>query len=431
MKHVHFLGINGSGASAIAHITRESGFKITGCADKDLHNKFTTDFENSVLKEGHSPGHLQGVDILAITPAVLMYDPNNPELKAAKERGIEVLTWQEFMGKYLEKDKFVIAVCGAHGKSTTTAMIGKLLEDAGFDPTVELGAIVPNWDANFRVGKSKYFVTEADEYNNNFLPTHPNISVVTNIEMDHPEYFKDLEDVEDSFFKFLMQTKQTIVANIRDPHIAEIIRDLMKESKATCIDYSKNEINFPLKVIGDFNKLNASAVFQVGLLLGIDPTTIQKSLSSFSGIGKRFEKLGEFNGAEIYTDFAHHPTEVEVTVGAIREKFPNKKLWIIFQPHMFSRTRGLFDEFVRVFQDTSADGVWITDIYHAREKDEGIISSQELVKAINYPGKIDYMGDFKEIEESIRAFAGSNDVLVFMGAGVVDQVGHNLVNDLE
>jgi UDP-N-acetylmuramate--alanine ligase len=427
MKHVHFLGINGSGASAIAHIAKAEGYNITGCADKEIHNEFTQDFDKDTLQEGHSPSHLDEVDILAITPAVLMFDPGNAELKAAKEKGIEVLTWQQFMGKYLEEGKFVIAVCGTHGKSTTTAMIGKLLEDAGLDPTVELGAIVPEWGANFRVGKGKYFVTEADEYNDNFLPTHPDIAVVTNIEMDHPEYFRDLEDVKDSFFEFLMQSKVAIVANIKDTNIAEILKDLMKESKITCIDYSKNEINFPLSVIGEFNKQNASAVFQVGLLLGIDPSIIQRSLSEYSGISKRFEKMGEFNGAQIYTDFGHHPTEVEVTIKAIREKFPSKKLWIIFQPHMFSRTKGLFNEFVKVFKEAPADGVWITDIYHAREEDRGLVTSQELVKAINLPGKIDYI-DFEEIEESIKGFAGEGDVLVFMGAGVVDQIGKELIN---
>jgi len=228
-KHIHFLGINGSGASAVAAIAKEDGFEVTGCADKYVNNEFTKDFAPSTLKEGHSSDHLEGIDILAITPAVLSWDPNNEELKTAKEKGIEVLTWQEFMGKYLEDGKFVIAVCGTHGKSTTTAMVGVLLEEAGLDPTVELGATVLKWGKNYRIGKGNYFVTEADEYNDNFLVSKPDISIVTNIEMDHPEFFKDIEHYKDSFYGFLLQTKQTIVANISDPNIAELLKDLMKE----------------------------------------------------------------------------------------------------------------------------------------------------------------------------------------------------------
>lgn len=435
MKRVHFLGINGSGASAVAAIAQAQGFEVSGCADKDVNNEFTKDFDPSILFDGHSPNHLglhleganTNIDILAYTPAILSWDPDNPELKAAKEMGVEVLTWQEFMGKYLEKDKFVIAVCGTHGKSTVTAMAGKLLEDASLDPTVELGAVVPSWGKNYRIGKSKYFVTEADEYNNNFLASKPDITIVTNIEMDHPEFFKDLEDYKEAFHKFLLSTKQTIIANIKDENVAEILKHLMKESGVKCIDYSKTEINFPLKLIGEFNKLNAAAVFQLGLALGIDPSVIQKSLSEFSGISKRFEKLGEINGAQIFTDFAHHPTEIEVTTKAIRERFPDKKLWVIFQPHMFSRTKGLFKEFVKVFKSSPADGTWITDIYHAREEDKGLVSSKDLVKAIDRPGEVDYMGDFQKIEKSIRGFVDEDDVVVFMGAGIVDQIGKRLV----
>src|SRR3989344_5086407 len=174
--NVHFLGIAGSGASAAAAIARSQGYLVSGC-DKDI--------------AGHSPNHLKKIDVLAITPAIFFLDPQNPELLQATKLGIPMMTWQEFMGKFLQRQKFVIAIAGTHGKTTTTAMIGKMLEDTGLDPTVELGAEVSKWKANFRVGKSKFFVCEADEYNNNFLNFKPDIAVVTNIEMDHPEYFKD------------------------------------------------------------------------------------------------------------------------------------------------------------------------------------------------------------------------------------------------
>lgn len=426
--HVHFLGIGGSGASGVANIAQAQGYKVTGC-DPNPNNEFTKNFKKDQLLEGHSPEHLKDVDILAVTPAIFSADPDNEELKVAKEKGIGVLTWQEFMGKYLEKDKFVLAVCGTHGKSTTTAMLAKLLKDAGLDPTVSIGAIVSEWGTNYRVGKSKYFITEADEFNNNFLVSHPDITIVNNIEMDHPEFFKDFEAYKDAFYQFFLQTKGTIVANLEDPAVAELLKDLMKESKVSCFDFNKCEINFPLKVIGDYNIKNAQAVFQTGVLLGIDPEVIQKSLMSFNGIGKRMEKLGEFNGAQIFTDFAHHPTEIEVTLKALRENFPDKKIWVIFQPHMFSRTKYLFDDFVKVFKDSPVDGIWIVDIFPSREVDTGLVSSEELVKAIGDPQKVGYMSDFQEIEDSIKSFVGKDDVVIFMGAGIVDKIGRKLVDE--
>ncbi len=212
---VHFLGIGGSGASGAAAIAETQGFEVTGC-DLNPHNEFTSVFKPDQLLTSHNPEHLAShtrgvnvnIDILAVTPAIFSLDPNNPELLAAKEKGIPVITWQQFVGEYSTRDKFVIAVCGTHGKTTTTAMIAKLLEDAGLDPTVLLGAIIPKWKTNYRIGKSKYFVVESDEFNDNFLPTKPDIAVVTNIEMDHPEYFKDFEAVKESFKKFYSKPKK-------------------------------------------------------------------------------------------------------------------------------------------------------------------------------------------------------------------------------
>src|SRR3972149_4689138 len=193
-KKVHFLGIGGSGASAAAAIAQNMGFEVTGC-DLDPNNEFTKVFKPDQLFAGHSSKHLENADILAVTPAIFSLDPQNPELFEAKKKNIPIMTWQQFLGEYLTKGKFVITVCGTHGKTTTTAMIAKMLEDAGLDPTVELGAIVPWWGTNYRLPRQlgvdrHYFVMEADEFNDNFLHLRPDINVVTNIEMDHPEYFK-------------------------------------------------------------------------------------------------------------------------------------------------------------------------------------------------------------------------------------------------
>lgn len=432
---VHFLGIGGSGASGAAAIANAQGFEITGC-DKDIDNEFTKAFDKKSLFLNHNPNHLVDIDILAVTPAVFSLDPDNEELKEAHDKGIEVLTWQQFLGKYLTKESFVIAVCGTHGKSTTTAMIANLLEDAGLDPTVELGAIVPKWGTNYRIGgkltlserreSNGYFVVEADEFNDNFLSFIPNMAIVTNIEMDHPEYFKDFEAVKESFRKFLVTVKNTIIANVSDKGVGEVLKIVMKQSPVTCFDYSKNEMDLNLKVPGEFNKLNALAVMQVGIALGIDTNIIKSSLENYTGIGRRFEYIGEVNKAKIYSDFGHHPTEIKVTIKAARKKFSGKKLWVIFQPHMFARTKGLFDDFVKVFQNLPAEGIVILDIYPSREKDTGIVSSKQLVEAINRKN-VEYVSSWEQFKKEIIKSVNKDDVLFFMGAGDTDKFARQLL----
>lgn len=441
-KHVHFMGIAGSGASACAAIAQFQGFEVTGC-DKNISNEFTKPFKLNQLQSGHSASHLTSgnskTDMLVVTPAIFSLDPDNIELLAAKKKKIPILTWQQFMGKYLLKDKFVIAVAGTHGKSTTTAMIALLLEDAGLDPTAELGAIIPKWGSNFRIGKSKYFIVEADEFNDNFLNYAPDITVITNIEMDHPEYFKNIEHYKNSFYKFLLLTKNAIVVNLSDSVVSQLIKHLMKnhaspdEKNITYLDdrpnvkyldFSKNIINFPLKVAGEHNKLNASAAVQVGLLLGINSQTIQDSLANYQGIGRRFEYLGKFKGADVYSDFGHHPTEIKVTIGAARKKFPNKKLWLIFEPHMFSRTKALFDDFVRVFRTLPADQIIILDIYPSREVDTGKVKSWQIVQSVK-KGNVRYASP-EEIREVLNREIQKGDVIFFMGAGDIDKMARKL-----
>lgn len=427
MKKVHFLGIGGSGASAVAALAQAQGYEISGC-DKEPFNNFTKVFEKEQLFEGQSADHIQDdIDILAVTPAIFSDSPNHPELLKAKEREIPIMTWQQFMGKYLEEGKFVIAISGTHGKSTTTAMIGTLLEDAGLDPTVELGATVPKWGANYRVGKSQYFVTEADEFNDNFLVSHPEVTVTTTIEMDHPEYFKDFDAYKASFTKFFGQTKEKIIANCSDPGVQETLA-LHLEGGNVIVDYSKRLIDFPLKTPGQHNILNASAAYQVGLALGINPEVIKKSLQNFEGIGRRFEYLGNYKGAEIYSDFAHHPTEIRVTLQAAREKFPQKRIVVVFQPHMFSRTYTLFNDFVKAFQEAPVNQTYIMDIYPSREVDTGKVNSRQLIEAIN-KDNVQFIGGEVPVAEQIKDKLGKDDVVFFMGAGLTEKIAKELLAD--
>lgn len=390
------MGVAGSGISAVAAIAAYAGFKISGC-DLNLDSEYLSGLKSGLqfqCWEGHDPGHLQDVDLLIITPAVTSLDPKNKELLEAKKKKIPILTWQEFMGWYLQQDKFVIAVAGTHGKSTTTAMIGLILEKAGLDPTVEVGAIVPEWGRNFRLGGDRYFVCEADEFNDNFLNYHPDIVVITNVEMDHPEYFANLAAVKKSFAKF--------VGNLKPGGFL--------------VDQGKLPADTKLRVPGGFNRQNAALAWKVAARLGVDDKIICQTLEEFTGLGRRFEFKGEALGARIYDDYAHHPTAIKVTLEAARQKFPHQKIWLVFQPHMFSRTKYLFDDFVKVLQEAPVDKIIILDIFPAREKDRGLVSSRELVSAVGkkdvqYPGRL---------EEAVRYLTQNikkGDIVINMGAG--------------
>ncbi len=424
---VHFLGVAGSGASAAAATAKAQGFEVSGC-DLEIDNEFTKPLSGIPIQKGHKPDHLNGVQVLAVTPAIYSLDPNNPELLEAEKQGIEILTWQAFMGKYLMKDKFVIAVSGTHGKTTTTAMVAKILEDAGLDPTVVLGAIIPWTGTNFRVGHGKYFVIEADEYNDNFLSFKPDIVVVTNIEMDHPEYFKDFSAYKESFKKFA-NSAERVIADLSDPVVAEVLA-LHPKGVKLIIDYSEKLIDFPLIVPGHFNRQDASAAYLVGLLLNISPRVIRESLSNYEGVNRRFEYIGEYNGAKIYSDFGHHPTEIKTTMEAAREKFPGSRILLIYQPHMFTRTKYLFDDFVKVLSQIPVDKIFLMDIYQSREHDLGLVTSQQLVETI---GKetVTYIGSPEKTLEKLKPEIRKGDIVFFMSAGDTDRLAKQLVNSKE
>ncbi len=431
MKHLHFIGIEGSGASAVAALAKEEGFIVSGC-DRNLTGEYSSLFSPEAVFVEHSIEHLKGVDAVILSPAIEIADPHNTELKAARDMNLEIMTWQHFLGTHLAKNKYVIAICGTHGKSTTTAMTAKVLEDAGLDPTVVLGAKVQDWGRNYRIGQSKYLIIEADEYNNNFMSYNPDLTIVTNIDADHLEFFKDFEHIEQSFEDFLVKTKDTIVANLLDSHVAEVVKWVMKKSGVEVLDFNKVQAEFDLLIPGDFNVSNAKAAFQIGLLMGIDPLKVLHSLNNFLGIGRRFEELGQKNRQMFYSDFAHHPREVAVTLEAARQKFPTQKIVLIFQPHLYSRTKNLFEDFVDVLQKAPVDQIFITDIFASRENDPGDISSRMLVESINM-GTVYYVPTVEEALDQTRSDKiglDQNMVVIVMGAGDIDQKSRKFLNDV-
>jgi len=421
-KKVHFVGVGGSGTSAACGIAASYGFEVTGC---DMSHE--SEYLGNLLKKFpkipifylHSRSHLENVDVLAISPAILKFDPQNLELVAAREKRIPILTWQEFMSKFLQRGKFVISVAGTHGKSTVAAMMGHLLEDAGLDPTVEVGALDISWKSNFRNGESKYFVCEADEYNDNFLNYSPNMLVITNIELDHPDYFKNMSDLNNSFQKFVLQMKKP--KNLffgKSNNLNLFGRNLKKIDKSLKIYNYKSVFGLKTKILGDHNSLNANLVAAVGKSLGIKDKIIKKSIFNFKGISRRLEFKGQIGGVKIFDDFAHHPTEVRASLSALKCLFPDKKIWVIFEPHTFSRTKKFLKDFALVFREY-VEKVIVVDIFPAREKNTRVVSSQDLVVQIGSKGI--YIGSLKEAVNFVSKNLSDCQIIVFMGAGKIYQ----------
>jgi UDP-N-acetylmuramate--alanine ligase len=415
--YIHFVGIGGIGISAIARMMLLEGKVVTG--SDTTSSLVTEELEKLGVRVaiGHRAENISTeTDLIIYTIAA----PNdNPELLEGKNRGIELITYPEALG-LLSQEKYTIAVSGTHGKTTTTAMLAKVLVDAGKEPTVIVGSFLKDQKSNFIAGTGP-FVVEACEYKKSFLNLSPKILIITNIDLDHLDYYKDLEDIQSAFRELVekVPTDGLVVTDVTHPNILRILANV----KTKVIDYTKEEKNLNLSLPGAHNIANAQAVISVSSFYGLSKETTKESLKNFSGTWRRFDYKGiTKEGALVYDDYAHHPKEVEATILGFREKFPNKKLTILFQPHLFSRTKHHLDDFAEVLK--KADSVLVLPIYAAREKDPGDITSVDLVKKIGERSLF-----IKDKEESILALKNleEGDVLVTMGAGDVYTVGETLL----
>lgn len=420
-KKIHFMGVGGAGCSAAFAIASSQGFQVTGC---DIEE--TSPYLDKRLKKfvsiGHDPAHLKNSEVIIYSPAVTTFDPNNEELMAAKRKGLDTIPWEEFVAKELLKDKFTIAVAGTHGKGTVTAMVGVILEKADLDPTCLVGAIVADWKTNYRVGKSKYFVIEADEYSEKLLRFDPDIAAITNIEFDHPEYFRDIDDLKKTFNKFVKKLKKDSIL-VLGPGVTF-------ENPNGKTKMVKGPVGFDLKMIGEFNKTNAAIAAGVARELGVSEGVIEKSLKNFNGLRRRFEFKGEEKRVLVFDDYAHHPTAISETLRAVREKFPDKKIWLIFQPHLFSRTRVLFDDFVSALENAPVEKVVLVDIFAAREKDTGEVSSADLAKAVEND-KTKYIGSLEDAATYVVKEVAAGDVVITMGAGDIYKLPERILEKLK
>lgn len=430
MIKVHFVGIGGIGISALAQYYLEKGYKISG---SDLSKSEITDLlksKGAKIFIGNSPKNISnGLDLVVYSPAV---KSDNPEIKKAKELGINIKSYPQALGE-LTKNYFTIAVAGAHGKSTTTSMLGILMQQAKLDPTVIVGTMVKEFgNSNFRFGKSKFLVIEACEYDCSFLEYYPDLIILTNIDKEHLDYFKTFAGVKKAFKDFvnilsenkLKAGEKYLVIN-KDNDFALSI--LPKNSNFNVSQYSikqkdSSKLKEILKVPGQHNLSNAMAVLQTARILGIPDQITFKSLGKFKGTWRRFDILKKQIGNKkitIISDYGHHPNEIKATLQAAKEKYPNKKIWCIFQPHQYQRTFYLFDDFVKMFKTTSIHQIAITDIYDVAGREvkdiNQQVSSELLVKKINSKNIIYFPTN--KLENYIKENICNGDVLIIMGAG--------------
>lgn len=406
---IHFIGVGGSGVSGVAKLAEKMGYAVTGC---DLEG--STAYAKNIF-QGHSIDHLQDIDLVIASPAVFYQSSKDPEFLEAQKRGI-LITWQEFLGKYLQIDKKVICIAGTHGKSTTTAMAGKLLEDVGLDPLVLVGANIPNWGGNYRFGKGEYFVTEADEFFDNFLHYSPEVVILNNIEFDHPDYFKNEEAVFESFQKFIKNLKgdKILIANSDSEGVNKLLKLIPKDVQVIKYSLSDEDIKLNLKVPGKHNIANALGVVKLGEVLGIKKEVVKKSLESFVGIGRRLELIGTRNGIKVYDDYAHHPTAIAATLEGLREIYPSQKIWVVVEPHGYARTHALLSLYKSVFDE--ADNIIIGPIFKSRDHETFGITSDSVATASKHK-EIVGVDSFDEIKKIISTEVKSGDVIVVMGAG--------------
>ncbi|MCX6747792.1 MAG: Mur ligase family protein, partial [Candidatus Nomurabacteria bacterium] len=359
------------------------------------------------------------VDLIVYTIAIPHYDPKLFE--QIKSSGIMSKTYPEML-HYVTDNKYTIAVSGTHGKTTTTAMIGKVLIDAKLDPSMIVGSILKEYKSNLVVGKGEHFVVEACEYERSFLNINPTILVITNIEADHLDYYKDLVDIQNAFNQLIGQTKNYVVCNLKDLPTGQTYGNV------EFVDYTKYLDQVPkLAVPGEYNRMNAACALAVADILKISKEVADTSLANFQGTWRRLEKKGMTKeGTIVYDDYAHHPTEVRASLSGLKELYPEKRITVLFQPHLYSRTKALFEEFVNCFDQ--ADQVYLLPIYFAREAPDPEISSEILAQAMQAKGvEVIAFPDFISAEDAIKALSlKDNDVFVTMGAGEAYKVAEKV-----
>jgi len=447
--HAYFIGIGGVSMSGLAEILLESGFHISGSDAKESPLTKALEEKGASIKYGQREENITSdIDVIIYTAAI---KKSNPEMQAMEKLHIPSLTRAELLGQIMKKYDTPIAISGTHGKTTTTSMVSEILLQGDVDPTLSIGGILKTIGGNFRMGKSGCFVTEACEYTNSFLSFFPKISLILNIEEDHLDFFKDIEDIRNSFHQFarLLPADGTLIINGDIQCLGALTSDLSCKvitfgTSADC-DYSADNITYDelarptyqlvrhgnpsesvtLGVPGKHNVYNSLAAISLSELLHVEMSTIKSALLTFAGTDRRFELKGRIGGITIIDDYAHHPTEITATLTAAKN-YPHKTTWCVFQPHTFTRTKAFMTDFAKAL--SLADKVVLADIYPARETDNLGISSKTLQAEIEKLGKeCYYFPCFDEIENFLLENCVNGDLLITMGAGDVVKIGENIL----
>jgi len=422
VKKAYFIGIGGIGMSALAQLLKERNIEVIGsdASDSPVTDKLSQ-VGIKVFFEQKAENITNDIDLVVYTIAI---PESNPELSVARQKKIETKTYPEMLG-VVSEGYFTIAISGTHGKTTTAAMTADVLVDGGLAPTAIVGSLVTRYKNNFIPGDNKYFLVESCEYKRSFLHIKPNILAITNIEEDHLDYYKDLSDIQSAFHNLALKVPKDgyIVCDPKDPTVATVIGGV----EATIVDYTLTP-NLSLTVHGKYNVENSKVAYTIGELLGVGIKDIENSLVKFSGTWRRFEYKGETSaGALVFDDYAHHPSEIRATLEMFAESFPNKKRIVVFQPHLFSRTKSLLSEFAKSFG--RADTVIIVPIYAAREKDDGSVTHEVLAEAVRGTNSdVRVVGSLESAGNLLKGVAGSDGAIVTMGAGNVYLVGEALIN---
>ena len=442
------IGVGGIGLSAIARVLAARGVRVTGC---DLTESALTESLRQAgipVALGHCAEHLAGVELVVVSSAV---PETNPEVVEARRRGLPVVHRRELLARMM-RGSDGIAVAGTHGKTTTTAMIAYVLSELGRDPTYIVGGLCDELGGNAGAGTGRWFVLEADEYDHAFEDLQPWIGVVNNVEMDHPDCFADLEAVRRAFAAFVAHVRSDgwLVAGVDSPQVralldtADIQAQVVTFGQSRTADCRLQDVQatprggvrfvwssadhgkalVTLAVPGLHNALNATAAMAVLARCGVDPSAAAAVLERFSGVARRFEIKGESEGITVVDDYAHHPTEIRVTLAAARSRYPGRRIVAVFQPHTYSRTEALLEGFATCFAD--ADLVRLVDIFPARPSERPTINSQELATAIDHRD-VAYIGDLERATRSLRDQIEPGDVLITLGAGPGYLIGERLL----
>ena len=455
---IHFIGIGGIGMSGIAEILSETGYLIQG-SDLNISNN-TNRLQKLGVKIfiGQKALNIENAKIIVVSTAIL---ETNVELIAAKKMFLPIVHRSEMLGE-LMRLKQSIAVAGTHGKTTTTSLIAKIIEQNGMDPTIINGGIISALGSNAKLGNGEWMIVEADESDGSFAKLNPTVAVITNIDLEHLDHHGTEENLEKAFFNFVSSTPfygficlcidhprvQKLISQLKDKKVITFGLSANADIRATNITYSNNNMNFNLNIakrlnsenkvynidfsmIGIHNIQNALAAISVGLELNVSIENIKNSLKTFSGVQRRFEKVGQFNNVLIIDDYGHHPVEINAALSAARLLTPKSKIISIFQPHRYSRLKDLFNDFCSCFND--ADQVFLLDVYPAGEKIIKNFESIDLKKGLNKYGhkNVTYIKEPITLAKSILPNINSGDLIICLGAGTITKIANNLEQDLK